>query len=350
MRVCFAGLEQQSGLAFPERIADWPPHRPPNLDLLAHAVKYAAEINAPELESLLDLTGYDAKERKGRSDWPWRAFLFIMDGLASVGRADEAIDLAYGYLAKARGNPDQQKVVSNLAGIMSARGERTAAVKVLKDWLRTHPNLPAAQVVARLIDWEQGSETPEQIIDWANRGIRDLAEEQPSVNLGTLVYSRALAQDWHAHTAAAQSDGSVVAALARAALTDYKLARETNVSQSLYGQIDLRCKLLRALLVRYGSNQSDIAATGLDEGNVQDEDGGDLVSSANSAFQQVIRMLSFREPDAATYGATRKLLDELPEIARSAVRAHLLRVAEDSDCPEMLRDKLRWFLERYEKE
>lgn len=350
LRVCLAGLEQQSGVPMPERIADWPSSLPPNYDLLAHAIKYAAEISAPELADLLDLSGYNAQTRQGRQDWTWRSYTFVMDGLERVGRADEAIVLAQAYLAQASIDPDQQKVVSNLAGIMSARGERVAAAQVLKDWLSAHPDLPAAQVVTHLIDWELGVAPPAQIIDWANRGIRDLAEKQPSANLGNLVYSRALAQDWQAYAAAARADRPTVTALAHAALNDYRLARQTEVNSSLYGQIDQRCKMLRALLVRFGDAEPDSAVTRQDDSDVPDEGAHDLANTANSTLHQMMKILNIQQPDDTTYEAIRNLLNKLPVVARSAIKDYLLKAAGDEDYPGTLRANLRWFLDRYGKE
>lgn len=334
LQVCFAGLEQQSGLPMPEGFAEWPDSLSPNYDLLAHAIKYAAEINAPELSSLLTLSGYDAETRRGREDWNWRSYTFVIDGLVSAGRTDEAIELAQAYLAAAGNNPDQQKVVTNLAGILSDCGRRAEASAILVKWLQDHPTLPAAQVVTRLIDLELGVAPSSRIVEWVNRGIRDLAEEQPTAGLGNLVYSRALAYDWQAHDAASRADQRAVATCARAALADYRLALQVGVNSALHTHIERRATLLRTLL----------GADGADDGTDGDTD--DLSTSVKSTIQRILSVLATKDPNEAC-GLAASLLDRLPAFARGKVMEVLAHVAADEDFPPPLRSNIHRFIEQY---
>lgn len=340
LRVCLAGLEQQSGLPMPYRIADWPHSLLPDRDLLAHAIKYAATINAQELEALLRLSGYSS-QFDGRADWNWRSYVFIMDGLDAAGRKEEAIKLANSYLDRSRGDADQQKILANLAQIMETQGKRDEAITLLNEWLTQNPNLPAAQVVSRLIDWELGVTAPENIIDWANRGIRDLAEEQPSAALGNLVYNRALSQDWLAHEAAKKPDCPSVKRFARAALVDYQLARDTGVDQGLHRHIDQRGKMLKALLSLCGDSGSKT------EGDASPVETDDSAESVKRVLAELMAILSASEPNDETYESAIALLNKLSVDIQPVALMLLSKFANDESAPVPLREKLRWFLDRH---
>lgn len=336
LRVCLAGLEQQSGVPLPEEISRWPAGVPANVDLLAHAIKYASSVNDGCLEGLLKLSGYDPVRASGTAMWNWRSYLFTMEALEAMGRADEAIALGKTYLAQSADDVDQQKVLSNLGGIMWSTGRRREATALLVQWLDDNPNLPSAQVLMRLIEWKLGAVDAETIVGWVDRGIRDLAEEQASANHGSLFFFRALGYDRMAHDAVAAGRSDEAIGAARRALDDYRLAKDVGVIGGYLQQIATRYTILTALLKQLG------------DGDAVDE------HDASPDWEPNVRQFLYRLSEAVSRGGGE---EELHRVFVEAVTeggdglaAHLigfLRAAGESDnVPAPLRQAMRVLLAR----
>lgn len=259
LQVCLAGLEQQSG----NRILDeknnaiWENQEiVPNDDLLAHAVQYAQTINHPSLSSLIDVLGYNRETNSGQDTWGWRSYVFSIPALQSLGRTAEAIELGRNFIAsrnvsnQVSHDANSQKVVRVLAGALYDSGQHNEAMQLAEKWLKDNPDLPSAQIVTQLLSWGEGTYSTDRIVALVNRGLRDLAEEQPSTTTGNLYYRRALARDFDVNNRLLQND-EIDEEFVRSAIhasKDYKRAIESDLTLGLKGQAMNRLNVLKDIL------------------------------------------------------------------------------------------------------
>ncbi len=347
LEVTLAGLAQQNHApVFKNGKANWQDRSvPPDQDLLAHAVMYAREINDPRLADILTLGGYDKDDSTGRATWGWRNYSFTMQALAGLGRIDEALALGEAFVKEREPDIDSHKVVAAHATILRKVGREKDAIKLLKDWLKKHPDLPAAHVLTDLIGWQEGRIPDAQIIDLATRGIRDLAEEQPSSSLSNYYYRRALAHDRLAHAAAGKADTATACKHVEHALRDYAMAQTTAARSSSMASLLTapdRVKVLRDLANRLGCKLPDDLSDG--PGGGSEGGAGGSASPEDAVKDLLIRILPVIAeeslPAAERAAQVGKILSEAEETPRSLALAFLQAQTEDEDTPAELRKAL----------
>lgn len=341
LSVCLAGLEQQNNApVFLENgNADWQNHTIlPDDDLLAHAIQYAMAVNDTRIEKLLALNGFDSKNPVGHARWGWRQFDFTISALASLGRYDDAIKLGKSFMAdEARPiDADTSKVVQTLARIMNTRGDRLGATELLQTWLDDHPDAPAAQIISTLLDWSDGSLETERLIALANRGIRDLAEEQASTVVASMFHRRALARDKRATDMAmgGKHEGIDICTEINLALQDYAQAEATGLIPGFASNAESRVMVLRQIAQE---QECDIADDADRDAPESGESEGPLERIKSVLQSLVAIIMADAIPDQEKVAAlVEKLSGEDPEI-RNVIMNHLDQLAEDSDTPEEMR-------------
>ena len=341
LEVTLAGLAQQNHApVFKDGELNWQSRSgPPDRDLLAHAVMYARAINDPRLANILTLGGYDKKKPKGRETWGWRNYSFTMQALVSLGRIEEALELGEAYTTERTPDIDSHKVVAAHATILRRVGREAEAIKLLENWLNKHPSLPAAHVITDLIDWQEGQVPDDRIIKLATRGIRDLAEEQPSSSLGNYYYRRALAHDRLALDAAEKKQKEACTHVQQA-LRDYTMARSVarKSTAALLAAPD-REKVLRDLAGSLGCDLPDDQAGGLTGGapggTGSETSPDDAVKDLLTRILPVIVEDSLPAESRATQ--VQKILSGAEETARLLTLTFLRAQAEDEDVPAEMR-------------
>lgn len=328
LEICIAGLEQQNG----EKIfsangeTNWTddsviPHR----DLVAHAMKYAETVGDKRLPLLIELSGYDEKDVSGMSGWKWRSYDFTMQALASLGRHREAIRLGERFMNERPIDKDTNKVVQTLAMIMANYGQKEKAMAMLVDWLRENPYAPAAQIVSQVSEWLEGSDETDKIIESTSRGIRDLAEEQASVQVGGLYYRRALARDKRAIaiTLDGNPTGIDICDEIAQAMNDYEMAISTGIATQLHPQLNNRRKILKSVAKKAGCEEHEFE-------NDDDEDGISAQSKADQIVETLLPILSSDEiPDDKKGEEMNKILMGEPDIVKAAVLQTLQSMSSD---------------------
>ncbi|WP_454282280.1 hypothetical protein, partial [Roseovarius sp. MBR-79] len=333
-RVCLAGLSQQNGAPVIDEQGQpcWingsvQPHD----DLLAHAVQYAAVINSPLLEKLIQLNGYNPEGACGRPTWGWRSYIFTMDALASLGRFDAAIKLGECYLRDVPLSRETSRVVKTVGSLIHRMGRQNEAVEYLETWLAENPDAPAGQVCTDLIEWCEGAAPAQTIIDLATRGIRDLAEEQPSSSVGNLYYRRALARDRDllARHDAGEAEPKETCSRIAITLLDYAMSQKLGVNPGLIGPIQQRETVLRDLAVRLGCD------------GIGEQSNGGQDPLIGTAIQQILEIVhQDSKTDAEKAEAIREVLGDLDEERASHVMNMLRDAAERDDVPLELRSRI----------
>ncbi|MFV1564828.1 MULTISPECIES: hypothetical protein [Phaeobacter] len=340
LQVCLSGLEQQNGgpVLTEDGQTSWARKGiEPHDDLLAHAIQYASTIGDAKLDALLKLSGFESETQTVPMTWGWRSYIFTMQALASLGRTAEAIKLGEHFIENVRLSDDSSKVVQTLGSIIFKSGEQVRAITLLENWLEKNPNAAAAQIATQLLDWYDGVGESEHLVALASRGIRDLAEEQPSSQTGNLFYRRALARDKQAllWSDTATSETSVICDKIQSALSDYAIAKQVDVSPSLLGQIHNREAILQDLANRRGCTIADpVAASDVVTSNPK----GDFTKAVQAAIVEMLPIVSDNDLETSKKAEmVSNLLDNLEPIVRSAAMAMLTKISEDEDAPDELR-------------
>lgn len=346
LEICLSGLQQQAGVpVFDEsgQLANGIIGQSLDDDLLAHAIQYAQTVSDPRLAGLLNLNGYDAEKCTGQPEWGWRSYAFTIRALASIGRHDEAIRLGQNYLKTVPLDGDTNKVVQELITVMAAHGDRKGAIDQALEWLEENPYAPGAQVLTNLMDWLDADENVDRYIDLASRGIRDLAEEQPSSNLSNFYYRRALARDKRALDAALGSPHSDLGICdeIRLALSDYQMALEIDgLSPNLMAQISQRQKVLHQVAREKGCDEGDLPSSDSNRGS------GDASDDLSDAVrQQIVHLLpiitngGMQPLDKAN--TIQEALSGQDPVKQKLTYAFLAHMMDDDDVPAELRAALR---------
>lgn len=220
-----------------------------NSDLLADMIKYCANIqdweNCEEAYSRLKEIDYKR--------WNWRAYTFVIDYL--LDKMETEITNRDSWIEK-----DIRTHIENYKKLKDERawvaeseyyiklGERGKAIKALKDGLKSVVVTP--QICVKLADMllEEGKYS--EVVKIAAIGIRSTAQDQPTANLGYLVYVSALAKDALLHNEEMDNEGVFGkgyknTALVESALLDYHIAEELLASTIYKGNISRRKLVLR---------------------------------------------------------------------------------------------------------
>lgn len=357
LEVCLAGLQQQAGAPlFDEdgQLIARMKGRSLDDDVLAHAVQYAQTINDTRLADLLSLNGYDAESCTGQPEWGWRSYSFTIKALDSLGRHDEAIKLGQHFLKTVPLDGDTSKVVSSLMTVMAAHGDRKGAIELAFQWLEENPKAPGAQMITQLLDWLDADENVERFIALASRGIRDLAQEQPSANMGNFLYRRALARDKRVLNAiyiGDDSDIDICDEISKA-LTDYKMALATQFNTGLFKHITERQEILRRAAQEQGCDDGDVPPPG--GGSGPPPSGGSAggagldgpsADPSDAVKQQIVALLPILANDEMSpldrAEAIQAKLAGLDPMTRRLTYALLDHMKDDDDSPDELREALR---------
>ena len=263
----------------------------------------------------------------------WRRYLFTMQALAALGRHQEAIDLADEFLndGKRLLDVDTHKVLGVKTDIMADFGQKRQAHKMLWDWLRDHPDLPSAQIASTLLDWDFATADPETLIGLANRGIRDLAEEQACSNIASLFYRRALVRDRQIHQALLEGvpDGFDLCRALTLALNDYQEAHKLPGAHIIPGNSRARQLILARIAREHGCDLPSEIATPQDTPtetavrSILTETFGQL-TTPGMAPQEVAENL-------------RQQLEQADDTVVQAVLGNLKRMSDDEDFSPELR-------------
>lgn len=345
LEVCLAGLQQQAGAPLFDDAGQLAPGidgQSLDDDVLAHAIQYAQTVNDRRLAALLHLNGYDPEQCAGQPEWGWRSYAFTIKALDSLGRHDEAIKLGHNFLKTVPLDADTSKVVQDLMAVMAAHGDRDGAVNLALTWLDKHPYAPGAQVITQLLDWLDTDTDVDRYIALASRGIRDLAEEQASSNMGNFYYRRALARDKRALDAVQGADhpGLDICNEIKRALADYEMARDTDVNPGLFTQIAHREKVLRRVAQEHGCDEQDLTPPGGGSGG-----SGPSGDPSDAVRQQIVALLPIITNDGMSptdkAQAIKQQLSTADTQVQQLTHAFLDHMKDDDDTPDELRAALR---------
>ncbi len=321
LEACLHGLAQQAGRPFvnPDNSFDWPEGVPPNRDLVAHALQFAASTGSPFLRPLLELAGYNAEKGTGGIDWNWRNYSFTMSALDAAGRTAEAIKLGENYLAN---GGDDEKVLVKLAQILDGVGRRKDASEKIDTFLKQHSNASTAQLVTLLLDWDDGSD-PERPFKLVDRGLKSLAREQPTANTANLYMMRALAHDRAAHDPQRSDRCGHI----QSALKDYATTMTLGMTGVRATTIRQRRVVLERLAADLGCKDAVEAV----------DRPGDDAHQAMAALARLAEMLENGRRDAALIEGVNRLLDDAEHELADAMRRMIRQAADDDDLSKELR-------------
>jgi tetratricopeptide (TPR) repeat protein len=250
-----------------------------------------------------------------------------MQALASLGRTADAIKLGEYFIENVAISADSSKVVNALGSIIFASGEQEQAIELLESWLDANPNAAAAQITAQLLGWYDGIGDSEHLINLASRGIRDLAEEQPSAQTGNLFYRRALAHDKRAlfWSDSASVEKEKVCNEIQAALLDYDMAGRLDVSSSLLSQVNIRKAILQDLASRHGCA---IMKPEVTSGEMQSDTKTDFKAAVQALVVEVISIVNDKDLEASQQAEkVNSLLEARDMVVRAATVNMLSNIA-----------------------
>lgn len=213
---------------------------PKSIDLLADWVQYGTSVgdmDAVQAEPLAVLLTID------KDQWNWRAFDFTIDFYLAAEMFEEAEELANAFT---RHMPYEDRAYYCQAEVYQKRyaGEDATqkTIEALKRAVDADINCPmcANKLAEILCDCGRLDEA----LAAANRAIRELSQEQPSVNYGYVVYRRGLILDRMAYKL--EFEGSPAHGIAVRSAIDYKVAITSDrLSAITRQQASVRLKLLR---------------------------------------------------------------------------------------------------------
>lgn len=221
-----------------------------NVDLLSDVIRFASKSQ----EWSVCASAFERLESIPRSRWNWRAYTFVIDYLqdrVEIADPSECIHLErmmQKYISSYKKLHDERAWVAE-AELYLSKGQKEKAIAVLKDCVEKIRVVP--QACAKLSDilLEEGNYN--EVIEYVSIGIRSTAQEQPSANIGYLVYVSALAKDAMIHEDEMKSNGEAGRGYrdmerVKDALSDYDLAANLTRSMPFILNIDQRVKILRA--------------------------------------------------------------------------------------------------------
>lgn len=201
-KICEAGL-----VFFPESI-----------DLLSDWIQHATAIGSMDVvakEPLTRLLSID------KTCWNWRAFDFTVDYYLAAGMFEEAESLADDFVLYC---PYEERAYFCQAEVYQRRYAKEEGIKKTITALQTamDKNINCPMCANRLADVLSDCGRLDEALVAANRAIQELAQDQPSVNYGYVIYRRALILDRMAYKA--QADRLDAHDIAVKAAIDYKMA------------------------------------------------------------------------------------------------------------------------------
>lgn len=214
---------------------------PRNIDLLADWIQYGTKIgnidvvkNGP-LSNLLSID---------KTQWNWRAFDFTVDFYLAAGMYEEAEATADDFVLYC---PHEERAYYCQAEVYQQRYAKKEGIEktiaVLQSAIDKNINCPmCANKLAEILS---DCGRLEEALAAATRAVRELSQEQPSVNYGYVIYRRALIQDRMAYTAAL-SENARACDLAGKAAVDYQIAINSGrLSLITVRQANVRYALLK---------------------------------------------------------------------------------------------------------
>ena len=191
---------------------------PQNIDLLSDWIQYGTatgNIDAAVIEPLNRLLAID------KTHWSWRAFDFTVDYYIAAGMFEEAENLADDFVLYC---PYEERAYYCQAEVYQKRYAKEEGIHKTIIALQTamDKNLNCPLCENKLADVLSDCGRLDEALVAANRAIQELAQEQPSVNYGYVIYRRALILDRMAYKA--QADRLDAHDIAVKAAIDYKMA------------------------------------------------------------------------------------------------------------------------------
>ncbi len=214
---------------------------PDDIDLLADWVKYGTKlgnIQAVQTGPLLRLLTID------KTYWNWRAFDFTVDYYLETKKFDAAEQLAEDFI---RYLPYEERAYRSLADVREQKyAKEEGTEKVIEALQRaTNQDIACPLCANRLAEILCDCGRLEEALDSANRALRDLSQEQPSINYGYVIYRRGLIQDRLAFQMQEAGDENARHIAQRAAL-DYQVAVSSHwLSAITERQAKVRYSLLK---------------------------------------------------------------------------------------------------------
>ena len=191
---------------------------PQNIDLLSDWIQYGTatgNIDAAVIEPLNRLLAID------KTHWSWRAFDFTVDYYIAAGMFEEAENLADDFVLYC---PYEERAYYCQAEVYQKRYAKEEGIHktiiALQTAMDKNINCPLCE--NKLADVLSDCGRLDEALVAANRAIQELAQEQPSVNYGYVIYRRALILDRMAYKA--QADRLDAHDIAVKAAIDYKMA------------------------------------------------------------------------------------------------------------------------------
>ena len=191
---------------------------PQNIDLLSDWIQYGTatgNIDAAVIEPLNRLLAID------KTHWNWRAFDFTVDYYIAAGMFEEAENLADDFVLYC---PYEERAYYCQAEVYQKRYAKEEGIQktiiALQTAMDKNINCPLCE--NKLADVLSDCGRLDEALVAANRAIQELAQEQPSVNYGYVIYRRALILDRMAYKA--QADRLDAHDIAVKAAIDYKMA------------------------------------------------------------------------------------------------------------------------------
>lgn len=172
-------------------------------------------IDAAVIEPLNRLLAID------KTHWNWRAFDFTVDYYIAAGMFEEAENLADDFVLYC---PYEERAYYCQAEVYQKRYAKEEGIQKTIIALQTamDKNINCPLCANKLADVLSDCGRLDEALVAANRAIQELAQEQPSVNYGYVIYRRALILDRMAYKA--QADRLDAHDIAVKAAIDYKMA------------------------------------------------------------------------------------------------------------------------------
>lgn len=191
---------------------------PQNIDLLSDWIQYGTatgNIDAAVIEPLNRLLAID------KTHWNWRAFNFTVNYYIAAGMFEEAENLADDFVLYC---PYEERAYYCQAEVYQKRYAKEEGIQKTIIALQTamDKNINCPLCANKLADVLSDCGRLDEALVAANRAIQELAQEQPSVNYGYVIYRRALILDRMAYKA--QADRLDAHDIAVKAAIDYKMA------------------------------------------------------------------------------------------------------------------------------
>ncbi|MCD8007602.1 MAG: hypothetical protein LUF68_01450 [Clostridiales bacterium] len=192
---------------------------PGDIDLLADWVQYGAKLGNTQavrdgpLAKLLTID---------MTHWNWRVFDFTVNFYLAVAEFDAAEQLAEDFIQYL---PYEERAYRSLADVREQKyAKEEGTEKVIEALQRaTNQDIACPLCANRLAEILCDCGRLEEALDSANRALRDLSQEQPSINYGYVIYRRGLIQDRLAFQMQEAGDENARHIAKRAAL-DYQVA------------------------------------------------------------------------------------------------------------------------------